>query len=166
MLALVFVFGFGEEISWGQRILGFETPELIKEINIQEEFNLHNLAIFHGKTTEGDDKTGLSALFTMHRLFYLTFLLYLLVLPFFYKRLTWLRNFIGRIKLPVPHIWLGVLFAFNLIYGNVLRAAISGIQGHGTVEIKEFVLALIVSALPLSWLRFNRSPNYGTRLPD
>jgi hypothetical protein len=34
-------FGF-EEISWGQRIFGFETPEAIKETNYQEEFNLHN----------------------------------------------------------------------------------------------------------------------------
>ncbi len=26
-LALLFLFGAGEEISWGQRILGFQTPE-------------------------------------------------------------------------------------------------------------------------------------------
>jgi hypothetical protein len=40
-LALFFV-AF-EEISWGQRILGFKTPENIKEINVQRELNLHNL---------------------------------------------------------------------------------------------------------------------------
>lgn len=32
-----------EEISWGQRILGIETPETIKELNHQEEITLHNL---------------------------------------------------------------------------------------------------------------------------
>ena len=32
-----------EEISWGQRILGFETPELMIQHNIQHEANLHNL---------------------------------------------------------------------------------------------------------------------------
>lgn len=32
----------GEEISWGQRIFGFETPEKIAEKNTQNEFNLHN----------------------------------------------------------------------------------------------------------------------------
>lgn len=36
-----------EEISWGQRILGFETPELLRKGNVQGEFNLHNLPWFH-----------------------------------------------------------------------------------------------------------------------
>jgi tryptophan-rich sensory protein len=35
-------FGF-EEISWGQRVFGIETPDLLKEYNYQEELNLHNL---------------------------------------------------------------------------------------------------------------------------
>jgi hypothetical protein len=33
----------GEEISWGQRILGFSTPESIREVNTQSEFTAHNL---------------------------------------------------------------------------------------------------------------------------
>ncbi len=33
----------GEEISWGQRLLGFQTPEVLLEHNQQEEFNIHNL---------------------------------------------------------------------------------------------------------------------------
>ncbi|NNE00324.1 MAG: hypothetical protein HKN47_23645 [Pirellulaceae bacterium] len=32
-----------EEISWGQRIFGIETPELLEEVNTQQEFNLHNI---------------------------------------------------------------------------------------------------------------------------
>ena len=32
-----------EEISWGQRIFGFATPEFLKEHNLQGEANLHNL---------------------------------------------------------------------------------------------------------------------------
>lgn len=36
-----------EEVSWGQRIFGFETPELLREDNVQGEFNLHNLTWFH-----------------------------------------------------------------------------------------------------------------------
>jgi len=35
----------GEEISWGQRIFGFETPGVISVINEQKEFNLHNLEL-------------------------------------------------------------------------------------------------------------------------
>jgi len=33
-----------EEISWGQHILGFKTFEAIKEINLQGELTIHNLA--------------------------------------------------------------------------------------------------------------------------
>ena len=36
----------GEEISWGQRIFGYPTPDWMIEINAQTEFNLHNLLIF------------------------------------------------------------------------------------------------------------------------
>lgn len=35
------LFGF-EEISWGQRVFGIESPELFQEHNYQDELNLHN----------------------------------------------------------------------------------------------------------------------------
>ena len=41
--ALALVFAAGEEISWGQRIFLFETPDYLREINLQDEFNLHNI---------------------------------------------------------------------------------------------------------------------------
>jgi hypothetical protein len=33
----------GEEISWGQRIFGIETPAALAELNHHEEINFHNL---------------------------------------------------------------------------------------------------------------------------
>lgn len=42
-LALFFFICAGEEISWGQRLFGFATPESVREVNEQAEFNLHNL---------------------------------------------------------------------------------------------------------------------------
>lgn len=35
---------FMEEISWGQHFFKFTTPELIKNLNHQNEFNLHNIS--------------------------------------------------------------------------------------------------------------------------
>jgi len=32
-----------EEISWGQRLIGYRAPELFLEYNYQQEFNLHNI---------------------------------------------------------------------------------------------------------------------------
>jgi hypothetical protein len=43
LLGLGLVFITGEEISWGQRIFGFGTPEELAEINNQDEFTLHNI---------------------------------------------------------------------------------------------------------------------------
>ncbi|MEP4380451.1 MAG: hypothetical protein ABJ215_00210 [Alphaproteobacteria bacterium] len=34
-----------EELSWGQRIFGFETPDEIENINAQQETNLHNMFV-------------------------------------------------------------------------------------------------------------------------
>ncbi len=42
-LGIFMLFVAGEEISWGQRILGIDTPEKITSINLQEELTLHNL---------------------------------------------------------------------------------------------------------------------------
>jgi hypothetical protein len=33
----------GEEIAWGQRLLGLETPEFLEDINRQEEITFHNI---------------------------------------------------------------------------------------------------------------------------
>jgi hypothetical protein len=41
------IFGIaGEEISWGQRIFDFGTPEGLAEVNHQDEFNVHNITAF------------------------------------------------------------------------------------------------------------------------
>lgn len=48
-LAGVFFVAAAEEVSWGQRIFGIETPNLIKEVNVQKELTLHNLILFQGE---------------------------------------------------------------------------------------------------------------------
>jgi hypothetical protein len=45
MVVLMFIFGAGEEISWGQRLFGIETGEYFMANNYQKEINLHNLEI-------------------------------------------------------------------------------------------------------------------------
>jgi hypothetical protein len=44
LITFCFFFMAMEEISWGQRIIGLDTPELLSDINRQGETNLHNLA--------------------------------------------------------------------------------------------------------------------------
>lgn len=47
-LAVLFFLAFGEENDWGQRIIGFGTPEDVKIHNGQGEFNVHNFHSLHG----------------------------------------------------------------------------------------------------------------------
>lgn len=50
-LAAACLLGAGEEISWGQRLFGFETSLEFQKLNHQKEANLHNLVpapIFNG----------------------------------------------------------------------------------------------------------------------
>ena len=41
---MAMVFAAGEEISWGQRIFGFATPDFLMHLNEQKEFTVHNIA--------------------------------------------------------------------------------------------------------------------------
>jgi len=43
-ITLACIYFAGEEISWGQQLVGWGTPEWIKEINDQHETNLHNMS--------------------------------------------------------------------------------------------------------------------------
>lgn len=43
VLGVLFVLAAGEELSWGQHYLGFATPESMEQVNVQNEFNLHNI---------------------------------------------------------------------------------------------------------------------------
>ena len=41
---MAMVFAAGEEISWGQRIFGFATPDFLMRLNEQQELTVHNIA--------------------------------------------------------------------------------------------------------------------------
>ena len=82
----------------------------------------------------------------------MTFLAYLLILPILFNINTKIRSLASKIYLPVPNALIGVLFITNLVYGSIVSSYISGIDNHGTVEIKEFVMALILFLLPISWM--------------
>jgi len=51
-LAFAFVMFFValEEIAWGQQYLGFRSPDIFREINVQNEFTFHNIPLLQDKT--------------------------------------------------------------------------------------------------------------------
>ncbi|MDR1969904.1 MAG: hypothetical protein LBQ11_00955 [Candidatus Nomurabacteria bacterium] len=103
LVILILVAMAGEELSWGQRIFGWSTPESWAAINAQSETNLHNLA---------------TQLF-QNTLYFGGWLL-LVVLPFWR---TCIKKFLGKFKkfaflgdwLPPTYFLLIFAAAFGLV---------------------------------------------------
>ncbi len=163
LLGLLFIVLMGEEISWGQRILGFETPEGLAERNMQSETNLHNLDIFHlQKTRPGEEKinkTGLSAYLTAKKIFVYIFICFLFLLPLGVKFVPFIRDLAKRFYVPVPAIQLGILFILNILVYKAFKPLATGYHGigRGLEEVEEFNFALILFLVPFVWFSFSTS---------
>ena len=99
---LLFFLAAGEEISWGQRIFGWESGEFFKENNKQSETNFHNLIVGGQHLTKVVFGTGLT----------LVILTYLVVLPPLYSRVGFLQRLADRLVVPVPgmrHLWFALV---------------------------------------------------------
>lgn len=109
--ALLFFFGAGEEISWGQRILGIETPNLIKGVNVQREITIHNLNIFQGEDAIVPLNTGqLSAAFALAFGF---------AVPAACLMIKPLKHFLNA-KFPILPFQYGLLYPVNYIIQKIL----------------------------------------------
>lgn len=91
LFSILFFFAAGEEISWGQRIFGWESGDFFLERNAQSETNLHNLVV---------GETKLNKLI-FSQLLGLVMVIYLLILPVMYRRLTWVQGLIDRFAVPM-----------------------------------------------------------------
>ena len=67
LFSIIFFFGFGEEISWGQRIFNIETPNFFIENNLQSETNIHNLMIGDVKLNKLIFTNGLFFIFSLNK---------------------------------------------------------------------------------------------------
>ncbi len=98
LLGLFFIVCVGEEISWGQRIFGFETTAAFKEINVQREMNLHN-----------------SFGYLADHLFIAGVAIYGALLPFLAWRYRFWRQVTGWLGLPLAST--GLAIGFLLVSG-------------------------------------------------
>jgi hypothetical protein len=136
-LGLLFFAMAGEEISWGQRILGFGTPKAIEAINVQHEFNLHNM---------------LGYLFD--HLFILGFFCWGVILPILYRTLADVRRVVVATGLPVPSAGLAVgMFLASLMQEPVVQAFMTPAGGLRVAEMRELMSALSFFLLMLETRR-------------
>jgi hypothetical protein len=160
-LALLFFVAFGEEISWGQRIYGFETPDALKEINKQHEFNIHNLEPFHGLDEKGEPKTGIAALMTSHRLFYAILIGYIIIIPLIMIPNNWLSRLIIKLEIPIVPLWISGLFLSVFLFVKVIQFMFARDNNdlyHALVEIMETNIALVILLLSLAFYQSKPLP--------
>lgn len=93
-LAAFCLFAAGEEISWGQRVLGFSSPEFFLEHNAQRETNLHNMVVAGVKV----NKLVFSQLLTACAV------LFLVVLPALHRRNGAVARLTDKAGVAVPRL--------------------------------------------------------------
>jgi hypothetical protein len=105
-LAILFLFGAGEEISWGQRIFDIQSGDFFSSNNVQKETNLHNLKIGDVKLNKLIFSQILTAIMA----------LYLLLMPVLYRKFNWAKNLVDSFVVPVPQNTHILAFLINTIF--------------------------------------------------
>lgn len=134
LLTLGCIFVAGEEISWGQRLFGLKTPELLAEVNYQNELTLHNIGEF------GKDWP--------RRIYIYGTFLYFVLLPPLHSRSRWIKQTIERLGLIVPPSILVVPFCCSIAFAVLTK--LHGLFGIAlpahheyTTEVMEFFSGLL-----------------------
>lgn len=86
-------FGFGEEVSWGQRIFSIDSGDFFIQNNLQNETNLHNLEV-GGVNLNKLFSSGLVVVFGT----------YFILTQFLYKRIPFIKNLIDLFGVQIPRI--------------------------------------------------------------
>lgn len=133
----------GEELSWGQRLLGFEAPEWFTEHNHQGDLTLHNLDVF-GEVNNATSDFGTDLL-----------QLYLLALPLLLAAFPTLASLARRARLPVPGLAVaflaGVLKYLNR-EASERFAVVAGTKDRFSIgEIFETSLELLLLAVAVDF---------------
>lgn len=142
-LFLVFFVFFGEEISWGQRILGIAEPEFMQKANAQGELNLHNLWFLQSYDHNMNQKSGLENLFTSSRLYTAFWVIFCVLIPVLNYLSSGLRRFFSRLNIPMVPFWIGGLFAANYAVQKIMERIWVTSNGQPLSEIKETDMSLL-----------------------
>ena len=139
--ALLMVVFAGEEISWGQRIFLFETPEILMEINKQQEFNIHNIEIWE------------SFLGGQYR--YLSIMMFMtgLIIPLFAKT-RFGSQICQKFAFPVAPLRYVILFVGAYIFGKYfhwfpIESPTGMTTGFIAREVREFVMGVAMACFAL-----------------
>ena len=149
LLGLFCLFGAGEEISWGQRLLGLETPEYLREINSQGEIGLHNIVVeIDGEPVKINKLvfgTGLA----------IAMALYLFVVTPLYRTKPQISRLLHKIGAPMPRNY--QMMGYLLVVATVELFVDSSKRGEMTELAGAIIFALNIAYPYNPWIF---SPSY------
>jgi len=128
LFGVLLIAGAGEEISWGQHWIGFETPDFLFSVNSQEEFNIHNIN---------------SHFFNHIQVIF--FLLYTVIFPILAQLFLEVRYFFDRLLLPLCPLAFVPFAVAGVLMGD--HASLSGLWGNprwGISEARETLFGIII----------------------
>jgi hypothetical protein len=125
----------GEEIAWGQRLLGLETPEILEEVNKQDEITFHNI---------GETLTAFNAVLFVASL-------YAIAAEAIDRRWHLFRRVPDGDRLYVPPFFLSGLFGVMALY-RIVRTFVLNQESYALTSLSEwaelcFVVALFISVM-------------------
>jgi hypothetical protein len=151
-LALGSAYLAGEEISWGQHLIGFAAPDTIKGMNAQHELNTHNLKFIDRYS----HIIGLTLLFS-----------YFVVLPLLVETLKSARAVQKYLVLPVPPLKLTLLYVVAVFFFRAFLLAyrVHDYEAVNTGEMQEAVYEFLIFLFAASVLASNRDAAARTAAP-
>ena len=127
LFGLAFLFGAGEEISWGQRLLNIESPEFFLKHNAQEEINFHNTIINDTKINKLVFGKGIGIML----------FLYLTVFIPLYRKRAGFKRIVDRFAIPVAANYQIVAYVVAILLIQI------GMEHSKKGELLEFALTHI-----------------------
>lgn len=156
IFALLFFFGFGEEISWGQRIFYWRPPGWLTTMNVQGEANIHNLNWFNWIDAQGNLKSFWARMLDFNRIYSIFYFTYCFLIPILDKINIRFHRWIRRLNLPIVPIWMGVLLPLNYLIYKIIELYFTNSHWRTQSEIKESVSSILFVGISI-W--FLRNPN-------
>lgn len=142
-LAGIVFFTFAlDEMSWGQILFHYKTPELIAARNSMGEMNIRHLVVAGFEFTDIIFTIGIKILAT----------LYFIVLPFFYSRLEQIKKFVNRFAIPLPRYSQTAAYAVAAILMSFIPSSLR----HIVFEFVFYWILVLMMYNPLNEEVFSR----------
>lgn len=139
VLAILFFFGAGDEISWGQRIFGIESGDFFLKHNKQAETNLHNLVI----------KGHSLNVIIFSRLLFAVLIIYFFLSRLMVWKIPFIRNLVYKFQVPLPKMQ-------HIIIMAVATVMVLSIQLIRDSELHELTFALVFFLIFINPARINK----------